>query len=396
MSRHRTKVSPEVAASGTRPCGAWGHFLNQDIVERIYEAAFVPDMWPQVLAAASAMSRSASGSILVFSDRAPARGRIGYPSSIAPDSVGDIERMFTGFLAADSWKLSPGILRMYDMRPASFVHVEGFMTPDEIERDQPRVDLKAIGIGAHLCAAIPVPSGELITIVFQRWLRDGPHDRRAVDGLDRLMPHFGRAGLMAARLGLARANATVSALHLIGLPAAVLDRRGRVVASNALLETVGRQIMPAAFGVMALSNAAANALFQQSLAQAGRPAARRIGSIPIAAAEGHPAMVIHVLPLQGAAHDLFAGGDVVVAVTTVSASSLVPDASVLMGLFDLTPAEVKLASALTRGLSLKASAETAGVAVSTARAYLERIFAKTGVHQQSQLVALLKGAASFR
>jgi len=63
-----------------------------------------------------------------------------------------------------------------------------------------------------------------------------------------------------------------------------------------------------------------------------------------------------------------------------------------MGLFDLTPAEARLAVALSTGQSLKQAAEAQEVKLKTSRSYLERIFAKTGVHQQSELVSLLISA----
>ncbi|RVA43981.1 helix-turn-helix transcriptional regulator, partial [Mesorhizobium sp. M7A.F.Ca.CA.004.09.1.2] len=45
---------------------------------------------------------------------------------------------------------------------------------------------------------------------------------------------------------------------------------------------------------------------------------------------------------------------------------------------------------------LKEAAASSNVTVKTSRTYLERIFAKTGTRQQSQLVALLKSAEPFR
>jgi len=59
-------------------------------------------------------------------------------------------------------------------------------------------------------------------------------------------------------------------------------------------------------------------------------------------------------------------------------------------LFDLTPAEARLAAALASGLALKDAAAHQGIRFSTARSYLESIFRKTRTRQQSQLVALLK------
>jgi DNA-binding CsgD family transcriptional regulator len=59
-------------------------------------------------------------------------------------------------------------------------------------------------------------------------------------------------------------------------------------------------------------------------------------------------------------------------------------------LFDLTPAEARLAAGLASGMALKDAALHQGIRFSTARSYLEIIFRKTRTRQQSQLVALLK------
>ncbi|MBA8879504.1 helix-turn-helix transcriptional regulator [Phyllobacterium myrsinacearum] len=65
----------------------------------------------------------------------------------------------------------------------------------------------------------------------------------------------------------------------------------------------------------------------------------------------------------------------------------------IRAIFKLTPSEARLAVLLAGGLALKDAAQEAGLRNTTARAYLERLFHKTGTHQQSQLVALLKNAA---
>lgn len=58
-------------------------------------------------------------------------------------------------------------------------------------------------------------------------------------------------------------------------------------------------------------------------------------------------------------------------------------------LFGLTPAEVKLASALANGLSLSEYASEKGIAVGTARIQLKSIFSKMGVTRQPELVKAL-------
>jgi DNA-binding CsgD family transcriptional regulator/PAS domain-containing protein len=60
--------------------------------------------------------------------------------------------------------------------------------------------------------------------------------------------------------------------------------------------------------------------------------------------------------------------------------------------FDLTPKEAGLAASLASGMTLKEAAADAHIRINTARSYLDSIFLKTGTHQQSQLVALLRNA----
>ncbi|CAH2406313.1 hypothetical protein MES4922_490039 [Mesorhizobium ventifaucium] len=201
-------------------------------------------------------------------------------------------------------------------------------------------------------------------------------DRASVDRLDQLRPHFARAGMVSAQLGLEQARATVSALETIGLPAAVMTASGRVLTANGLLEEMTEMFLPTAYGGMAIANASANALFQQAILENRNDFAVR--STPVAANESRPAVVIHLLPLRRAAHDIFAGADILVAATEVRASAVVPSPALLAGLFDLTPSEARLAAALSQGRPLKAAASDLKITVKTGRTYLERIFAKTG------------------
>lgn len=114
-------------------------------------------------------------------------------------------------------------------------------------------------------------------------------------------------------------------------------------------------------------------------------------SIPVKATDVREPLVIHVLPLRRNAHDIFSGADVLIAVTALSPSNLVPSPSILTGLFDLAPSEARLAIALTRGSSLRDFAAETGITFGTARKYLDRIYLKTGTHRQNELVSLLKG-----
>lgn len=61
----------------------------------------------------------------------------------------------------------------------------------------------------------------------------------------------------------------------------------------------------------------------------------------------------------------------------------------LQALFGLTKAEATVAHALAAGGSLEYASVTGGITMSSARTYLKRVFSKTGVSKQAELVQLL-------
>ena len=70
-----------------------------------------------------------------------------------------------------------------------------------------------------------------------------------------------------------------------------------------------------------------------------------------------------------------------------------PSEALLRRLFDLTPAEARLAQALARGDSLEQVAQALNVKRTTARTQLGAIFGKTQTSRQAQLVAILSRLA---
>lgn len=350
-----------------------------DLIELVYEAAFVPERWNLVLQHASDLSASASAQVFFFSQANPPRGT----------TLENLRPLFDKFIKGDMWKFCDSVQKMCAVQPASFVRVDDFLTPEEIERDPARIMLREFGIGAHLCSAISMPTGELATFVFQKWTKDGSHSQDEIDRLDALRPHLARAGLVAGRLRMERAEATASALNLMGLPAAVLSSGGKVIATNRRLERLDTVFLPVAHGGLAIAERDANHLFQDAVTDIGGSASTA-RSIPVPPIGVGGALVVHLLPLKRAAHDIFGGADILVLATPITPSALVPSASLLNALFDFTPAEARLAADLASGLTLAQSAAKRGVTTKSARTYLERIFHKTGTHQQSQVVAMIK------
>jgi DNA-binding CsgD family transcriptional regulator len=66
-----------------------------------------------------------------------------------------------------------------------------------------------------------------------------------------------------------------------------------------------------------------------------------------------------------------------------------PDTRLLAALFTFTPAEMRLAVALARGLDLQSIAQTYNVTIGTLRVHLKSIFEKTNTSRQAELILLL-------
>jgi DNA-binding CsgD family transcriptional regulator len=173
----------------------------------------------------------------------------------------------------------------------------------------------------------------------------------------------------------------------------VLRQSGGVLSANDLFEALDGLFVARAFGGLAMADRNADRLLQVAL-ETSRPGEGKspVRSIPVAMQPGRAAHVVHLVPLRRAAHDIFASADMLVVVSTVSRPAGIQLNTVVTALFDLSPAESRLAMNLARGIPLAEAAQVCGITISSARTYLNRIFQKTGTHRQGELVALLLGA----
>ena len=101
-------------------------------------------------------------------------------------------------------------------------------------------------------------------------------------------------------------------------------------------------------------------------------------------------MIVHLIPVRGVANDIFAFAAAIVIVTPVD-RKVVPNAELLEGLFDLTPAEARVARAIAEGTTISSFAKERNLSRETIRTQLNAVFAKTGVQRQAELASLLSG-----
>lgn len=237
-----------------------------------------------------------------------------------------------------------------------------FLSLEEVERDPITKNLTALERGWQIGTTVPMPTGDWVVFTFERWIADGRHPPKDIGALNQLLPHLSRSGMTSSRLGLARAHAAVATLEALGLPAAVLNLTGKVVASNTLLDDMQASSVPLAHGKVALACREADTLLQSALGRLAASTDPLVQSIPVRGDDRRKPVIVHVLPFRRTARDIFSGADVLLVATPIGAKRL-PDQSILAGLFDLTPAEARLSSILMSGRTLQESAVDLGVSI---------------------------------
>lgn len=355
--------------------------MLDQINERIYEAAFVPELWPDVLERIARYSGAASGELMTFT-------ATGVPIFKTTPLTHDAMEHWIG---SGLWMTCEKPMLFQQAKYSGFMLDSDYMTEDELARDPSNKYLATFGLSSQVGSLINLPTGDLVAFTFERWLTDGPPDRKMAGDLDAIRPHLARSAMIAARLGLEQARAIVSALEGVGMPAAVLKVDGVLMASNTLFDNVSQVLRPAAFGKVELVSRKLDEMFQLAVQNSSPDSMALVRSIAIPGTEKSEPMIVHVLPIRRNARDFFTGANVLVTITTLNPSRMVPAPSLIEALFDLAPSEARLAADLAAGASLKDVSARSNITYSTARTYLDRVFSKTGTRRQAELVAMLKG-----
>ena len=102
-------------------------------------------------------------------------------------------------------------------------------------------------------------------------------------------------------------------------------------------------------------------------------------------------LAVYVLPITASSHPaaqfLTHARAIVLAIDPEASGPA--DPALVRDVLGLTLGEARVASLVGSGLSPRESADKLGIAEETARSVLKRVFSKTGVSRQSELVALL-------
>jgi DNA-binding CsgD family transcriptional regulator len=353
-----------------------------DIVDRIYEASVIPELWIDILDRLAAIAHCDGGILIAADSRQNVR-------ALSSDCLSP---MLSAFINEGWMQQNIRASRLRPMNYSGFVVDLDLVTPEEMETDPLYVDcLRKHGGGVGTGTVIPAPSGDLIIFNIERSHKRGVVNREVLPALDVLRPHLARSALLSIRLGLERAQTMTQTLGRLDLPGAVLSTTGLVLSANSLFEKLNEQFIPIAGGGLAISHTPAENLLQLAL-KISRPSASDLQSysVPVPATGGASPCVAHLIPVRRQARDIFSQAAHILVVTPLS-SPQAPQAHILFGLFDLSPAEARVAQKLVEGGSIEQIAIDNKLSRETVRSQLKSVFAKTATSRQSELVGLLMG-----
>jgi DNA-binding CsgD family transcriptional regulator len=244
------------------------------------------------------------------------------------------------------------------------------------------------GMGWAAGTAIALPTGDEMLIALERAYDQGPASSAVIETLNIVHPHLARASFVAARMQLELARAASQALALLGIPALVFADNGKILAANHLIEALSGFIGWRAKDQIVLRDARADALLRDAILTVDQDDTPSVRSFPVRHAGA--AMIAHVVPIRGSARDIFSSCAAMLMMTPVTRPEA-PSVDLIRSLFDLTPAEARVARGLAAGQTVKVMAADSGTSTNTVRTHVNAVLTKTGYSRQSDVVALLNG-----
>ncbi|MFZ3353186.1 MAG: helix-turn-helix transcriptional regulator [Xanthobacteraceae bacterium] len=341
-------------------------------------AAANPALWEAAMDAAAQVTGSTGAALL------PVRGHL--PSVPISQSVGEL---FAAYFRDGWYKTDPryagipaliqrGVMSDFDVAP-----------PDEFVRTPIYRELCA-PLGLRWVAGVKVAAGDdLWCLAIQRSAAEGPFGPEDIRRLSALSRNLSAAAATARAFGFARAEGALDAFEMSASAVVLFDRSGDVFRLNKAAERllgddvqiVGNRLVSRIQSATAALDRALHAVLWRSDGGSLR------APVSLPREEGHPVLA-YVSRLSGVTADTFAPCQVVAVLVDLEAR-VRPAERDLMGVFNLTPAEARLASRLSSGDSIEEIAADLGITYETSRKQLKSIFQKTDTHRQAQLVALL-------
>lgn len=372
--------------------------MDPTAIELIYEGPLEAEPWRRFLEYFRERL-GASGASL--NCRLPEPGDAGYDISIADADVDALRTHYAaGQHAGNPFNRAPwaaGTARRWS----------DFVEPGVFRRSAFYRDFcRPAGFEHALCLSLQAPGDCSAWLYAVRNAHGADFAAADLAWCEALAPHFERALRLFARIKtLQYERVTLEmAIQPLHIGAIVLDRHGHVLSINA----GARAILDADSGLslhagqLRFERAALRARFDAAIAALTGDAAPAFEVISVPRA-GRPPLGLLARRFPGYFQFMLEPRPAILLYIADPATAHVAPEAFLQSLFGLTRSEARLTTLLVDGLKLAAAAAAMDITEGSARIYCKRIFAKTGVSRQTDLikmvlssVAVLSGEASDR
>ena len=367
--------------------------LLSGLIGSIYDAALEPSLWPSVLGRAAEFVGGPAAA-LFSKDASSKTGFVAYDSGIDPhykrlyfEKYIKLDPATTGhFFAKVEEPMATADLVPYDEFAQSRFYLEW-------AKPQGLVDFVASVLDKSM-------TGAAMFGVF-RHERDGVVDEEARRRMQLVTPHIRRSVLIGRLIDLKTAEAETFSGVLDSLNAGMflVDAAARIVHANAagLAMLSAGEPLRSMNGIFCASDPLADKHLHEVFAAAGEgDAAIGIKGIAVPLADGKGGRhVAHVLPLTAGARSRAGAAYRAVAAVFVreAALDMASPPELVAKAYKLTPTELRILLAIVEVGGVPEVAVALGIAESTVKTHLGRLFEKTGAKRQADLVKIFAGYA---
>ena len=355
------------------------------VVDYVYEAAVRPELWRPALERLASASNALGAQMLYHR-----------PEGAALHTVSSgLEEISEAFFR-EGWHINNSREARARARRVGLQEViteSDLFTPEELDRDAfQREFLDRFGLRWFSSfGAIHFDQISPVVLTMERPAKLEPFSRSEVEHISTIVPHIQRACRLSLAVAAAAAAGIMAGLDHVNRAAILLDDMGLVFKMNAAAERLMGHGVTISNRKLRASTRDGDRLLQRliAIAAANKPPHESppLDAVAIPRRKGRP-LVVQGAPLVNSARDLFQQARAILIIRDLD-HRMEPDDFLLRELFALTPAEIRLAKAIAGGRKLSEVAGLLGVSSETARAHLKSVFAKSGVHSQSELSVLL-------